>query len=273
MAGGRPSKKGLDWFKKDVNYYEDIKVFMLMDKYGPLGSTIFDCILCMIYRDNGYYLVSTPDTVAMLVMRTIGTKWFKQKDFVQQVVHYCAEIDLFDKDLLAQNVLTSAGIQRRYAEATKRSKANKSLYWLIDENGQPLKNISSDRISVAETEVFVAETEVFVEKAPIREDKRRTDKRRENSAAANAAAPSLDEVKAYCEAKGLRVDPERFWNRFNAVGWVLHGDPVHNWKSVLHNWEKNERPRAAESEPAHQPSYDLDEYEKYDIFSAKEKQK
>lgn len=26
----------------------------LINEYGPLGSTIFDCILCMIYRE-GYY--------------------------------------------------------------------------------------------------------------------------------------------------------------------------------------------------------------------------
>ena len=53
-AGRRP-KKGLDWFKKDVSYYEDFKVMDLINEYGPLGSTIFDCILCMIYRE-GYYL-------------------------------------------------------------------------------------------------------------------------------------------------------------------------------------------------------------------------
>lgn len=264
----RPSKKGLGWFKKDVNFYEDIKLFMLMDKYGPLGSTIFDCILCMIYRDNGYYLLSAPDTIAMLVMRTIGTKWFKQKDFVQQVIHYCAEIDLFDKDLLAQNVLTSVGIQRRYAEVTKRNKANKSLYWLIDENGQPLKSISSGGVSAAEIPVSVTENQVSAAETPIREDKRRKEKRREESQAAFAAAPSLDEVKAYC--KGKKVDPERFWNYYAARGWKIDGEPIENWKALINNWEKTERPKSLDHESKHKPSYDLDEYEKYDIFSSQE---
>ena len=37
-----------------------------------------------------------------------------------QVIHFCAELDLFDKDLLAQGVITSVGIQRRYVEITAR---------------------------------------------------------------------------------------------------------------------------------------------------------
>lgn len=269
MPGGRPTTKGLGWFKKDVNYYEDFKIFDLIENYGPLGNTVFDCLLCMIYRDNGYFIKIPLDKLSVIVMRTIGTKWFKQKDFVQQVIHYCADIGLFDKDLLAQNVLTSVGIQRRYAEATKRSKANKSLYWLIDENGQPLKNIPESGVFDAETPVFDAETPIFGAEIPTRVDKIRTDKKRE-STAAGAAPPTLDEVKAYCEGK--KVDPERFWNYYSAQGWrTSAGQPVRNWKALIANWEKTERPKA-DPEPPHTPSYDLEEYEKFDIFGREENQ-
>ena len=43
------------------------------------------------------------------------------------MIHYCAELDLFDRDLLAQGVITSVGIQRRYLEITSRRKRKNRL--------------------------------------------------------------------------------------------------------------------------------------------------
>ena len=88
--------------------------------------------------------------------------------------------------------------------------------------------------------------------------------KRESHRAACAAAPSLAEVKAYCEEKGFTVDPERFWNYYETLGWEISGQPVHSWKALLGNWNLSERWKP----PKHEPSYDLSEYEKYDIFAA-----
>ena len=263
MARGRPSKKGLDWFKKDVGYYEDFKIMDLINEYGPLGNTIFDCILCMIYRE-GYYLEIPIDKLCLAVIKAIGSKWVK-KHQVLQVIQYCADIGLLHKDLLAQSVVTSAGIQRRYAEVTSRNKVNKSLYWLIDENGQPLKTISSSGIYATEIPFSATENLISDAESPQEKNKSKNKNKRE-SIAADAAPPTLDEVKAYCEGK--KVDPERFWNYYSAQGWKTSaGQPVRNWKALIANWEKTERPKA-DPEPPHTPSYDLEEYEKYDIFAA-----
>ena len=51
----RPIKKGLSYFPKDVDYYEDFKIMDLMNEYGPLGQTIYDVVISMIYRE-GYFL-------------------------------------------------------------------------------------------------------------------------------------------------------------------------------------------------------------------------
>ena len=54
---------------------------------------------------------------------------------MQQVIQYCADIGLFDRALLSQSVITSAGIQRHYSEVTVRSKVNKEKYRLLENNG------------------------------------------------------------------------------------------------------------------------------------------
>ena len=157
---GRKPKTGLDYFPKDVDYYDDFNIMDLMNEYGPLGQTIYDVVLCMIYHEGYYLEVSKMEQLAVKIIKTIGNRWVKKKDFVLQVIHYCAEIGLFDQDLLNQNVITSVGVQRRYKEVTVRNKVDRSKYWLIDENGQPLLNAPQNSISVTETSVSATEKDI-----------------------------------------------------------------------------------------------------------------
>lgn len=154
---GRRAKTGLDYFPKDVNFYDDFKIMELLDEYGPNGMVIYEVILCIVY-ENGYY-IECPDMnwLVARIIRTIGNRWIRKKDFVLQVVRFCADIGLFDKALLDQNVITSVGIQRRYSEVTVRNKVNKEKHWLLNKNGQPLLNAPQKPISATENRISATE--------------------------------------------------------------------------------------------------------------------
>ena len=157
----RPIKKGLSYFPKDVDYYEDFKIMDLMNEYGPLGQTIYDVVISMIYRE-GYFLEfknfeQLKKNLPVKIIKTIGNRWINKKDFVLQVILSCADIGLFDYDLLMQGVVTSVGVQRRYDTVTVRNKVQKEKYRLIDENGQPLLNEPIKGVSATETNVNVTE--------------------------------------------------------------------------------------------------------------------
>lgn len=128
---GRPAKKGLLFFYKDVDYYDDDRIVDLLYEFGPVGQTIYDVILCMVYR-NGYYLEIGLDSLARNVVKIIGNRWVK-KDLVGKVVLYCAEIGLFDDALLSHSVITSASIQRSYQTVHARNKISKDKYWLLED--------------------------------------------------------------------------------------------------------------------------------------------
>lgn len=168
---GRKVKTGLSYFSKDVDYYDDFKIMDLMNEYGPLGQTIYDVLLCMIYHEGYYLEVPSMEQLAVKIIKTIGNRWVKKKDFVLQVIYYCADIGLIDKTLLNQNIITSAGIQRRYDSVTVRNKVNKDKYRLIDKNGQPLLNAPQNPISATETTIFA--TEKTINDADIQQNKRK----------------------------------------------------------------------------------------------------
>ena len=154
---GRPYEAGLSYFPKMVDFYEDDKIFDLLDRYGPLGVTVYDCILCIVYK-HGYYAEIPLDKLSKMIVKMIGNKWVKNQKAVAQVVHFCSEIGLIDDGLMTENIITSVGIQRRYYEiAVKRMKRQlySKKYWLLEkeENGEGLLNAPKNRIDSEENQI------------------------------------------------------------------------------------------------------------------------
>ena len=184
---GRPPKKGLDYFFKDTDFYDDDKIIDLLEQEGPIGVTVYDVLLCIIYK-NGYYIEFTDlDHLALKVVRTIGNRWLK-KGTAKRVLLPCADIGLFDKPLLLQGVITSTGLQQRYDQVTVRSRASKDKYWLLDKKGpQSLLGIPSKIVNAEENRVFAEET-------PVNAEKSATKKRREENTYIYFSNPELNGV-------------------------------------------------------------------------------
>ena len=71
-------------------------------------------------------------------------------------------------------------------------------------------------------------------------------------------APSLEEVKEYCEERKNNVDAERFIDYYTANGWKVGKNPMKDWKAAVRTWERNDsgKPKTAETEH----SFDLDDF-------------
>ena len=175
----RPVKVGLDYYPADTNRRNDFKIMDLLDEYGPLGYTIYDFCLQYIY-ENGYYLKIPIKQLRLSIIKDIGSKWIKNKDLVGQVIDYCAEIGLFDKDLLQQNVITSVGIQRRYDSVTVRNKVKKSEFWLLEKENSQEACTSAPKTEVSATETGVSATITSVSATEMRQRKEKERKEKES---------------------------------------------------------------------------------------------
>ena len=51
--------------------------------------------------------------------------------------------------------------------------------------------------------------------------------------------PTLEEVKAYCAERKNRVDPERWYNHYESVGWKVGRNPMKDWKAAVRTWERS----------------------------------
>ena len=94
-------------------------------------------------------------------------------------------------------------------------------------------------------------------------DKKKRNKRKTNS----FCPPSLEEIKAYCKERNSTVDPKRFFDYFDAGGWVDgKGNPVRNWKQKLITWETHSN-TGQQVKKQRNTSYDLDQLDYMDLMS------
>lgn len=113
---GRPIKQGIDYFPFDVNFYSDVKVRKISKACGPNSVAVIISLLCNIYREKGYYIL-WDDDLPFFIADEVGVS----EGCVHEVIKKALQVGFFDVDKYsAHGILTSAGIQKRFFEITKR---------------------------------------------------------------------------------------------------------------------------------------------------------
>lgn len=112
------NKKGFAYYNTDTDRYQDIRIKRLKKVFGCCGVAIYDYLLCEIYRVKGCFIQWDESTAF-----DVAEYWGLKENVVNEVVGYCCNVGLFNKELRAsENVLTSLSIQRRFTEMCHRAK-------------------------------------------------------------------------------------------------------------------------------------------------------
>ena len=109
---GRNREIGLSYFPFSVDTFSDIKIRKLIKYQGGKAVTVYALLLCLIYK-RGYYM-RWDEELPFIVSEQTGF----EEAYIQEVINSCLALGLFSKSLYdSDRVLTSKGIQTRYAEA------------------------------------------------------------------------------------------------------------------------------------------------------------
>ena len=52
--------------------------------------------------------------------------------------------------------------------------------------------------------------------------------------------PSVAEISSYCQERNNNINPEQFYDYYEANGWKINRNPMKDWKATVRNWERNE---------------------------------
>lgn len=132
---GRPTKQGIDYFPIDVGFFNDIKIRKISRACGPHSTSILICLLCNIYKDNGYYILWDED-MPFVIADTVGVS----EGAVKEVILKAVQVEFFSKEKFEEHkILTSAGVQKRFFLATYQRKETDIIKeYIIDCANNPI---------------------------------------------------------------------------------------------------------------------------------------
>lgn len=236
----RPKKEGLDFAGWEVGVLDnDGKVDRLIEAQGIAAFTVYFYLCMHAYATHGYYLDWSYSQCATTA-RKLGKG--ASAEFVKNVVDMCFECCLFDKRLFQEyRILTSRGIQRRYWSAVHERVGKYELkqFWLL----KPEECQGFD--------LCMQNSDFSAGNPPNSTQKKSTQKNsilQESvcSSTPEFTPPTLNQIHAYCEKRGIVIDEEHFLDYHAQNGWVMaNGVSVKDWRARIRAWAKREKKYAA----------------------------
>ena len=62
---------------------------------------------------------------------------------------------------------------------------------------------------------------------------------KEKSPTSRFVPPTIEQIRDYCIERNNLVDPERFYNFYQAKGWMVGKNKMKDWKAAVRTWEKD----------------------------------
>lgn len=78
------------------------------------------------------------------------------------------------------------------------------------------------------------------------------DNKRDSKGAARFVKPSIDEIRAYCEARGNGIDAGEFFDHYESNGWQIGKTPMKDWKASVRTWERKRANGQAQKPAKHE---------------------
>lgn len=260
---GRNNKTELEYFPVNVDILRDTKIRRLARAYDR-GVEFYLYLLCAIYSDKGYYLPLDAQTAF-----DIADDMRIPEEEVARMLEFCTSesVGLFSREMMNRHhILTSLGIQTRYADTIRQLKRKVSIsseYSLmpteeiVDNSEKPGRNTESESanskgseempIYSEEMAVNPEEMGIYSDKSKVKESKVKENKKEEISISASAGRERENFLKILVFEKNLQ-NPQQELDRFEAhyakTGWVdANGNPIRNRLAALKAWKPDKDAR------------------------------
>jgi len=233
----RLTKIGLDYFPLDTDM--DEKIELIEAKHGLVGFAVIIKLYQAIYKRDGYFIDASEERLLLLSKRInvdINSLNAIINDSLRWKIFNSSVFDRF-------KVLTSAGIQNRYLEASKkRLKVTIIKEYLLVSDIQTLcpkciiVDINSLNVDINSLNVDIS-TQTKLEET--KEDIKKINKRKSPSKNIPDIFPVTQQMKTYAEKKNYTGDLENLTERF-LIHHRSKGSKFSNWHSAWQNWLLNE---------------------------------
>lgn len=251
----RTAKPGIGYYPMDSDHVTNYKIKLLVNEFDSHGYWIYQCILCEIANDKGYFM-DVSDSDQLILFASDVCK--KQVSLVKEVIAGCIRRGLFDRSVFdAFKVLTNDRVQDNYFVAKKELMKKGTVIKIIKEfwvteffkygnkfQYLSLKNYSSREESDNSQEESYSSREQVPQR---RVEESRGDKSREDERGDSTFVPPTptevfdffkEKIGDFWNVKKCKTEADKFVNRYASVNWKVGKAKIQmvDWKSSAENW-------------------------------------
>lgn len=244
----------MQWFKHDTNATMDFKIKKLLIRYGAIGYAVYfhclELIADTVDVNNITFELEHDSEIIADDLRIKGTSEKSGRELVEEIMRYMVELNLFQEDnghifcfKMLKRIDTSMTSNAKFREVINEAKKNHDAVMITSDS------VMQDKIRQEEK----------------RKEKKRLEETKEEGEQAPThpkarfLKPTLEEIREYCLSRNNYVDPERFYDYYEANGWKVGKNPMKDWRAAVRTWESREKSEAPKK--TKKQEYSDEEYE------------
>lgn len=244
----------MQWFKHDTNATMDFKIKKLLIRYGAIGYAVYfhclELIADSVDVNNITFELEHDSEIIADDLRIKGTSEKSGRELVEEIMRYMVELNLFQEDnghifcfKMLKRIDTSMTSNTKFREVINEAKKNHDAVMITSDS------VMQDKTRKEET----------------RKEKKRLEENKEEGEQAPThpkarfLKPTLEEIREYCLSRNNYVDPERFFDYYEANGWKVGKNPMKDWRAAVRTWESREKSEAPKK--TKKQEYSDEEYE------------
>lgn len=229
----------MQWFKHDTNATMDFKIKKLLIRYGAIGYAVYfhclELIADSVDVNNITFELEHDSEIIADDLRIKGTSEKSGRELVEEIMRYMVELNLFQEDnghifcfKMLKRIDTSMTSNTKFREVINEAKKNHDAVMITSDS------VMQDKTRKEET----------------RKEKKRLEENKEEGEQAPThpkarfLKPTLEEIREYCLSRNNYVDPERFYDYYEANGWKVGKNPMKDWRAAVRTWESREKSEA-----------------------------
>jgi len=212
---------------------------------------LYRCLL-----DKAIWQSSTPEQKVVLITLLLmanheENEWEWQKErFVCQPGQFITSLQTIARKagVSIQNVRSSLKKFEKFEfltnESTKTGRLITIVNWQLYQANEGIPNKEANKaLTKHQQSTNKALTTNKNERMKECKNERNNIERDTSSPSTTFKKPTLEEVKAYCLERKNNVDPQKWYDFYEAKGWMIGKNKMKDWKAAVRTWEqRDEKP-------------------------------
>jgi hypothetical protein len=210
----RPERNNVDYFPHPVIHGR--KMFYLRTKFKNDGYAIWFMLLEQLGKADFHFL----DLADEVQLMFLSSEFMIPENIIIEVINILAKFDEFDQDLWKEKIVFSQKFVDSIKDAYERRNNN-----VVQKHDLCTTLINKGRLKTTFLQIKI--------------DNKSYSKVKDTKVK-DSIPPKIEDVKKYCEERNNNVDTNKWYNHYQAKGWMIGKNRMKDWKASVRTWENSE---------------------------------